>query len=181
MNIIPKSSDDKSSISSSDNAPNNVSNIQYKGQMAFADCEIQPITDLFLQYARRDKLQDQGGCYLTIDGVKELLSSIGERRNDETVAEFFQAADLNNDGKLHLHEFLRAADQVLSKSPARIVLVSFTVVLLWRDIHEFSQLTNLLLLFSSYCIFVQLRLWEVLVPERASSAIVWHKNVMLCT
>jgi len=123
MNIIPKSSDDKSSISSSDNAPNNVSNIQYKGQMAFADCEIQPITDLFLQYARRDKLQDQGGCYLTIDGVKELLSSIGERRNDETVAEFFQAADLNNDGKLHLHEFLRAADQVLSKSPARIVLV----------------------------------------------------------
>ena len=72
---------------------------------------------------KKSKLEDEGGCYLCLDGVKELLTAIGERRNDETVAEFFNAADLNKDGKLHIDEFLKAADQVLSQSPARIVLI----------------------------------------------------------
>ena len=98
--------------------------IKFKeGRRAFADCEIGPITDLFLSYAKKSKLEDEGGCYLCLDGVKELLTAIGERRNDETVAEFFNAADLNKDGKLHIDEFLKAADQVLSQSPARIVLI----------------------------------------------------------
>ena len=108
-------------ISNADDASN--SSTPVEGRKAFADCEIGPITDLFLQYAKKSKLQDELGCYLCLDGVKELLNSIGERRNDETVLEFFKAADLNQDGKLHLDEFLKAADLVLGQTPARIVLV----------------------------------------------------------
>ena len=93
------------------------------GEKAFADCEIGPITDLFHQYSKKSKLEDESGCYLRISELKELLHSIGERRNDETVKDFFKAADSNQDGRLHLDEFLKAADQVLGQTPARIVLV----------------------------------------------------------
>lgn len=101
----------------------NGSNGDNMGSKAFADCELGPVTDLFLQYAKKRDFEDERGSYLCLDGVKDLLESIGERRSEDTVAEFFRYADVNQDGKLHLDEFLVAADQVLGESPARIVLI----------------------------------------------------------
>ena len=93
--------------------------------MAFADCESAAITDLFLSFAksRPDGGVDEGGAYLCIDSVRELLASIGERPSDHMLKNLFEEADVNNDGKLHLDEFMNGADAVLGDAPARIVLV----------------------------------------------------------
>lgn len=55
--------------------------------------------------------------------MRELLYSIGEKPDEKTLRNLFSAADTSNDGKLHLEEFLEAADSVLGGAPARIVLV----------------------------------------------------------
>lgn len=96
------------------------------GSIAFADCETNAISDLFYQFARKDTGEggvDVGGSYLSLRGVRELLHSIGERPDERTLRKLFSAADTSNDGKLHLEEFLEAADSVLGGAPARIVLV----------------------------------------------------------
>jgi hypothetical protein len=74
------------------------------GSKAFAECESDAIQDLFFQFA---KVADNGGVdeegsYLSFNGVKELLGSIGEKPDDATLKRLFQEADLNNDKKLHL-------------------------------------------------------------------------------
>mmetsp|Transcript_18405 Transcript_18405/g.25925 ORF Transcript_18405/g.25925 Transcript_18405/m.25925 type:complete len:365 (-) Transcript_18405:493-1587(-) len=96
------------------------------GSVAFADCEADAIADLFYQFAQAGDGQggiDDEGTFLTVSGVKELLGSIGERPDDITVRKLFVKADSNDDGKLHLNEFLSASDKVLGDSPARVVLV----------------------------------------------------------
>lgn len=68
-------------------------------------------------------VDSDGKSYLCLRGVRELLSSIGERPDEQTLRRMFSKADRNNDGRLDLQEFLHAADEVLSGAPARIVLV----------------------------------------------------------
>uniref|UniRef100_A0A6U3TGF9 EF-hand domain-containing protein n=2 Tax=Ditylum brightwellii TaxID=49249 RepID=A0A6U3TGF9_9STRA len=98
------------------------------GSRAFADCEYEPLTDLFNQFAKTDhggKVGgvDSAGTYLCLEGVRRLLTSIGERPDDETLRELFRVVDVSGDEKLHLEEFLMGADKVLGQNPARIVLV----------------------------------------------------------
>ena len=89
------------SLDPKDNTDNN-----YKpGSKAFAECESDAIQDLFFQFA---KVADNGGIdeegsYLSFNGVKELLGSIGEKPDDATLKRLFREADLNKDKKLHLN------------------------------------------------------------------------------
>jgi len=93
------------------------------GSLAFAECESEAISDLFNHFAKIDGGKDDEGLFLCVRGVRELLASIGERPDEITLRRIFKEADLNNDGKLHLDEFLVGADKVLGGAPARIVLV----------------------------------------------------------
>jgi adenylate kinase len=106
------------------------------GSLAFAECEKNAVTDLFFNFAAKQSPSDNEGpdknvggvdsdgkSYLCLRGVRELLSSIGERPDEQTLRRMFSKADRNNDGRLDLQEFLHAADEVLSGAPARIVLV----------------------------------------------------------
>ena len=97
------------------------------GSRAFADCEYAAIRDLFHAFSQTNPSADGGvddlGPYLGISGVRDLLASIGERPDDVTLREIFSAVDLSGDGRIHLEEFLEAADRILGDSPARIVLV----------------------------------------------------------
>jgi len=96
------------------------------GSAAFAECETAAITDLFYQFARKcDKSGNKGDGkhYLTIDDVKNLLASVGERPDQHTLEKMFLAANIVKDGKLSLDEFLLASDAVLAGAPARIVIV----------------------------------------------------------
>mmetsp|Transcript_38372 Transcript_38372/g.57471 ORF Transcript_38372/g.57471 Transcript_38372/m.57471 type:complete len:220 (-) Transcript_38372:1431-2090(-) len=77
------------------------------GSRAFADCEYEPLTDLFNQFAKTDhggKVGgvDSAGTYLCLEGVRRLLTSIGERPDDETLRELFRVVDVSGDEKLHL-------------------------------------------------------------------------------
>ncbi len=75
------------------------------GSMAFAECETNAIQDLFFQFANEGAGGggvDEDGTYLNIEGVRELLSSIGERPDNVTLANLFKDMDQNNNGKLHL-------------------------------------------------------------------------------
>jgi len=92
------------------------------GSLAFADCETDALRDLYFEFARYD-CENPQKPYLTVKEVRELLSSIGEHPNEKTIQRIFQEADLTQDGKLDLIEFLNGADKVLGGSPARIVLV----------------------------------------------------------
>ena len=76
------------------------------GSKAFAECETDAIQDLFFQFAQVDNdgggIDEEGTPHLCLNGVRELLHSIGERPDDETLTRLFQEADQNNDGKLDL-------------------------------------------------------------------------------
>lgn len=75
------------------------------GSKAFAECETSAIQDLFYQFAQDSNDQggiDEDGAYLCLNGIRELLNSIGEKTDDKTIMRLFQEADSNNDGKLHL-------------------------------------------------------------------------------
>jgi adenylate kinase len=93
------------------------------GSLAFAECESEAISDLFHHFAQIDGGTDNQGPFLCVRGVRELLASIGERPDQVTLRRIFKEADLNNDGKLHLDEFLIGSDKVLGDAPARIVIV----------------------------------------------------------
>lgn len=104
----------------------NKKTLPYKpGSKAFAECETDAIQDLFFQFAKCDYAGgvDEMGSYLSLKGVEELLNSIGERPDEKTLIKLFNEADSNNDGKLHIDEFLVGADTVLGGAPARMVIV----------------------------------------------------------
>ncbi len=102
------------------------------GSVAFADVETDAMTDLFNSFAQTDcddlpSLASTGKSsapnYLTLRGVRQLLASIGERPDEDTLRQIFQAADTTKNGKLSIDEFLTASDIVLGGAPARIVIV----------------------------------------------------------
>jgi adenylate kinase len=102
------------------------SKVYKPGSRAFAECETDAIQDLFFQFAQVDDvggIDEEGEPFLCLKGVQELLNSIGEKPNEDTLKSLFMEADENDDGKLHLDEFLVAADRVLGGAPARIVIV----------------------------------------------------------
>jgi adenylate kinase len=121
---------------------NDENNKPKPGSVAFAECETAAMTDLFHSFAQSDcndlpslaakrnssqsnKMSGSGSGskYLTLRGVRELLVSIGERPDEETLIRIFTAADTTKNGKLSLDEFLTASDLVLGGAPARIVIV----------------------------------------------------------
>lgn len=76
------------------------------GSKAFAECETDAIQDLFFQFAKVDDaggMYEDGKPYLCLKGIRDLLSSIGEKPDEKTIMRLFQEADLNGDGKLDLH------------------------------------------------------------------------------
>lgn len=96
---------------------------QQPGSIAFGECEISALSDLFLQFAKTDNLVDSDGPYLNLKRVKLLLESVGERPDESTLESLFDEINVSKDGKLRLHCFLNASDRILGQSPARIVLV----------------------------------------------------------
>lgn len=108
----------------------NVNDIQYElrsksprpGSIAFGECEIAALSDLFLQFAKT-KENDGGAPYLTLERVRLLLESVGEHPDESTLQQLVNDADVDGTGKLNLDEFLHASDKMLGAAPARIVLV----------------------------------------------------------
>ena len=123
---------------------------QLPGSIAFGECEIAALSDLFLQFAKTTKNHGDGdGCegdvdvdgnnnsktindgrydntdapYLNLNSIKLLLESVGERPDDETLQTLMKEIDIIGDGRLRLDCFLRASDRILGQAPARIVLV----------------------------------------------------------
>jgi hypothetical protein len=70
------------------------------GSLAFADCEYDAVTDLFASFAKTD---DSGLKYLDLEGARELLNSIGERPDEETLRKLYKAADMDGNGVIELH------------------------------------------------------------------------------
>lgn len=101
------------------------------GSIAFGECEIHALSDLFHQFATTassgtDGSDDEGEGnepYLSENRVRLLLESIGERPSEATFRMLLDSVDSNRDGRVTLEEFLSAADLILGKSPARVVLV----------------------------------------------------------
>mmetsp|Transcript_6259 Transcript_6259/g.14167 ORF Transcript_6259/g.14167 Transcript_6259/m.14167 type:complete len:422 (-) Transcript_6259:129-1394(-) len=100
------------------------------GSIAFGECEIHALSDLFHQFAKTDGgtngSDDEGEGnvpYLSEDRVRLLLESIGERPSDATFRMLVGGIDSDRDGRVTLEEFLSAADLILGRSPARVVLV----------------------------------------------------------
>ena len=93
------------------------------GSIAFGECEIAALSDLFLQFAKKTREGDDRGPYLNLGRVRLLLESVGERPDDDTLASLLADVDAHGDGRLRLDCFLRAADRLLGEAPARIVLV----------------------------------------------------------
>ncbi len=82
------------------------------------------MTDLFQQFSESLKnTESDEEEYLTLNGIRDLLESVGERPDEKTLRRIFKTADLNKDGKLQLDEFLTASDYVLGGAPARIIIV----------------------------------------------------------
>jgi len=63
------------------------------------------------------------GPYLNQKRIRQLLESVGEKPDDDTLKSLFEQVNLHEDGKLRLDSFLRAADHILGRAPARIVLI----------------------------------------------------------
>ena len=93
------------------------------GSIAFGECEIAALSDLFLQFAKKTKDDDDRGPYLNLERIRLLLESVGERPDDDTLRSLLADVDARGDGRLRLDCFLRAADRILGEAPARIVLV----------------------------------------------------------
>ena len=93
------------------------------GSIAFGECEIAALSDLFLQFAKKTKEGDDRGPYLNLGRIRLLLESVGERPDDDTLRSLLADVDAHGDGRLRLDCFLRAADRLLGEAPARIVLV----------------------------------------------------------
>jgi len=93
------------------------------GSIAFGDCEISALSDLFFQFAKTSNTVDSDGPYLNRKRIKLLLESVGERPDEATLETLFDEINVSRDGKLRLHCFLNAADRILGQSPARVVLV----------------------------------------------------------
>lgn len=96
---------------------------QQPGSIAFGECEISALSDLFFQFAKTDNLVDSDGPYLNLKRIKLLLESVGERPDKSTLETLFDEINVSKDGKLRLNCFLNAADSILGSSPARVVLV----------------------------------------------------------
>ncbi|KAL7546047.1 hypothetical protein ACHAWF_014603 [Thalassiosira exigua] len=103
---------------------------QQPGSVAFGECEISALSDLFLQFAKtdggantNDGDDEESVPYLTLNRVRLLLASVGEKPDESTLSALMDDVDVRRDGKLRLDCFLRAADRILGKAPARIVLV----------------------------------------------------------
>ncbi len=104
---------------------------QLPGSIAFGECEIAALSDLFLQFARTKNDNDDNNHhddedsapYLNLNSIKLLLESVGERPDDETLQTLMKEIDIIGDGRLRLDCFLRASDRILGQAPARIVLV----------------------------------------------------------
>ncbi len=105
---------------------------QQPGSIAFGECEIAALSDLFLQFARtrndnddtnNDDDDDENAPYLNMNSIKLLLESVGERPDNETLQTLMKEIDIIGDGRLRLDCFLRASDRILGQAPARIVLV----------------------------------------------------------
>eukprot|EP00571_Detonula_confervacea_P013793 CAMPEP_0172300180 /NCGR_PEP_ID=MMETSP1058-20130122/2319_1 /TAXON_ID=83371 /ORGANISM="Detonula confervacea, Strain CCMP 353" /LENGTH=458 /DNA_ID=CAMNT_0013009875 /DNA_START=4 /DNA_END=1380 /DNA_ORIENTATION=+ len=97
---------------------------QQPGSIAFCEFEISALSDLFLQFAKtKDSVNGGRTPYLNLKRVKLLLESIGENPDDDTLQSLMEETNTHKDGKLQLHCFLQAADRILGKAPARIVLV----------------------------------------------------------
>ena len=75
---------------------------QTPGSKAFADCEADAVKDLFHNFAKSDG-DATGIKYLDLDGVRNLLNSIGERPDERTLRRLYKAADFNGDGIIELH------------------------------------------------------------------------------
>lgn len=93
------------------------------GSIAFGECEIAALSDLFLQFAKTKDSHHGGTPYLNLNRIKLLLESIGENPDEDTLQSLMEDINAHKDGKLQLHCFLQAADRILGKAPARIVLV----------------------------------------------------------
>ena len=101
---------------------------QQPGSIAFGECEIAALSDLFLQFAKTKDCSDGGPGsdtpYLNLNRIKLLLESVGEKNIDEsTLQSLMQDINAHKDGKLRLDCFLAAADKILGKAPARVILV----------------------------------------------------------
>jgi len=108
---------------------------QQPGSIAFGECEISALSDLFLQFAKTssegDDRDGKGATsgddktpYLNLPRIKLLLESVGEKDlTDDMLHSLMDEVNMNNDGRLRLDCFLRAADRILGKAPARVVLV----------------------------------------------------------
>ena len=107
------------------------------GGKAFLASELPAVMDLFSDFA--GDVDDDGKQVLGLDGMKNLLDSVGERPSEDDLAALFEAADADGNGTVDLDEFLHAADAFLGTHPARCCLVAR------RDSAEdFSRLNALL-------------------------------------
>lgn len=70
------------------------------GSAAFADCEMAAVKDLFFQFATNSP---KGHTYLDLEGVREILASIGERPDRETLNKLFRTADTNENGTIEMN------------------------------------------------------------------------------
>jgi adenylate kinase len=93
------------------------------GSVAFGECEINALSDLFLHFAKTSNTMDEIGPYLDLLRIRQLLESVGESPDDDTLRTLMEEVNLHRDGKLRLDCFLKAADRILGRAPARIVLV----------------------------------------------------------
>lgn len=93
------------------------------GSIAFGECEINALSDLFFRFAQTSNSVDDHGPYLDRGRIQSLLESVGETPDETTLETLFERVNLHKDGKLRLDCFLRAADQILGQAPARIVLI----------------------------------------------------------
>ena len=94
------------------------------GSIAFGECEISALSDLFLQFARtKDSVNNGDTPYLNSKRIKLLLESVGEKPDELTLQSLMEESNMHKDGRLRLDCFLQAADRILGQAPARIVLI----------------------------------------------------------
>ena len=72
------------------------------GSVAFGECEINALSDLFLQFAHASNSVDDVGPYLDQERIKQLLESVGEKPDDATLQTLMERVNQHKDGKLRL-------------------------------------------------------------------------------